>query len=133
MDRIRAELRCYIETALWASIDCRNDECEPLDENFGTSDLTEECVKTMSDILHKFHELCEPIIEELGIDPDSLNDTQLAHDLWLTQNHHGAGFWEGDYDYIHCSLGERLTEVADSIGEFSLYVGDDDQIHICEG
>jgi len=45
-------------------------------------------------------------------------------DLWLTRNHHGAGFWDrglGD-------LGKRLTD-ASRLGECDSYVGDDGLIY----
>jgi hypothetical protein len=41
-----------------------------------------------------------------------------GHDFWLTRNHHGAGFWDGDWEQ---SAGEKLTALAESFGEFNLY------------
>ncbi len=32
--------------------------------------------------------------EELGVHPGHINWTQAGHDLWLTRNGHGAGFWD---------------------------------------
>jgi hypothetical protein len=46
-------------------------------------------------------------------------------DLWLTRNHHGAGFWDrglGD-------VGERLTD-ASRLGECDAYLGDDGFIYL---
>lgn len=48
-------------------------------------------------------------------------DDSCGHDLWLTRNGHGAGFWDrglGD-------VGERLTAAAEACGACDLYVGDD--------
>lgn len=50
---------------------------------------------------------------------------QLGHDLWLTRNHHGAGFWDrglGD-------LGDKLTEAAHAMGESYICLGDDEKVH----
>ena len=39
------------------------------------------------------------LIDELGIDAtQNWNAEQLGHDLWLTRNGHGAGFWDRGHD-----------------------------------
>lgn len=46
-------------------------------------------------------------------------------DLWLTRNHHGAGYWDrglGD-------LGRRLTDAA-RLGECNAYQGDDGYLYL---
>lgn len=70
------------------------------------------------------------LIEDFGC------DSHPFHDFILTRNGHGAGFWDGDYDYdIELSngdtlnLGEELTRVAKSYDEIHLYLGDDDKIY----
>ena len=50
-----------------------------------------------------------------------------GHDLLLTRNHHGAGFWDGDWPK---GVGKRLTDAADRLGEVYPYVGDDGLIYI---
>ena len=44
-----------------------------------------------------------------------------GHDLWLTRNHHGAGFWDRGYGEV----GDRLTTAAEVYGEAYLYLGGD--------
>jgi len=56
----------------------------------------------------------------------ALDPGQLGHDLWLTRNHHGAGFWDRGLG----KLGDDLTLLAHSLGESELYVGDDDKLHL---
>lgn len=34
--------------------------------------------------------------ETLGINPGHIDWSQAGHDLWLTRNGHGAGFWDRD-------------------------------------
>ena len=41
---------------------------------------------------------------------------QVAHDFWLTRNHHGAGFWDRPEIYGGKDSAERLTEIAQSFG-----------------
>ncbi len=45
---------------------------------------------------------------------DAATEAQIGHDLWLTRNRHGAGFWDGDYPD---DLGQALTDAAHAMGE----------------
>jgi hypothetical protein len=47
--------------------------------------------------------------------------------FWLTRNHHGAGFWDGDYPK---EIGEALTKLSHEFGETDAYVGDDGKLHL---
>jgi hypothetical protein len=38
----------------------------------------------------------EAVTEELGINPGHIDWSQAGHDLWLTRNGHGVGFWDRD-------------------------------------
>jgi len=44
-----------------------------------------------------------------------------GHDLWLTQNHHGAGFWDRASTVWAKELGNTLTKLAHDAGEVELY------------
>jgi hypothetical protein len=52
---------------------------------------------------------------------------QIAHELYLTRNGHGCGFWDGDLPEV---LGEKLTAIAKELGEQSPYYGDDGKIYV---
>lgn len=106
----------YITCALWSSTD---DDGEPLDKSHTVSDLAPEAVAKMEADCAKFQ-------AEHG---DEIKDNleQAGHDFWLTRNHHGAGFWDGDWPD---ETGEKLTQAAHTYGEQSLYIGDDGQIYI---
>jgi hypothetical protein len=54
------------------------------------------------------------------------NVKRAGHDFWLTRNHHGAGFWDGDWPE---ESGDRLTAASHAFGNVDLYVGDDDLIY----
>lgn len=51
--------------------------------------------------------------------------SQAGHDLWLTRNGHGAGFWDRGL-----AFGGVLTSLATPYGAASLYLGDDDLIYL---
>lgn len=53
----------------------------------------------------------------------------LAHDFWLTRNHHGAGFWDRDQLKSY-GIADALTEAASKFREVSLVTGDDRHIYV---
>lgn len=124
MNLTTAELSAaYIECALWSSTD---DNDTPLDRNYTSADIAEESLAQM-------HETCETFLAEQGDEiaawpgPHYAAIIQAGHDLWLTQNRHGAGFWDGDWPEPAAS---RLTEAAHKLGGCSLYVGDDGLLYL---
>jgi hypothetical protein len=51
---------------------------------------------------------------------------QAGHDLWLTSNGHGAGYWDrglGD-------IGDKLTKAAKENGSVDLYLSDDGLVRL---
>lgn len=52
--------------------------------------------------------------------------THLGHDLALTREGHGVGFWDRGLGV----LGDRLTAACKPYGEFSLYLGDDGKVYL---
>jgi len=46
---------------------------------------------------------------------------QFGHDLWLTRNGHGAGFWDGDWPEPAATV---LTDLAKIMGERDLILTD---------
>ena len=57
---------------------------------------------------------------------DDFDDTDIAHDFWLTRQGHGAGFWDGVYPD---EIGDKLTEISNDFRELYIYVGDDGQLY----
>ena len=112
MDRFTT---AYIETALWSSTDNSDDSGgNPLDNNYCIKDIAPETLATIM-------EDCEAF-QQAHADDIAGNLEQAGHDFWLTRNHHGAGFWDGDWPD---DVGERLTEASDVYGSVDLYIGDD--------
>lgn len=105
----------YLATALWSEVDKET----PFDEKFDLEDISEE-TKSQA------QKDCDLFRLKAGSLLDDLDETQVAHDFWLTRNGHGSGFWDGDYEK---ELGEKLTALSKEFSEVSLYVGDDGKIY----
>lgn len=112
-----AMLEGYQECALWSSVD---DDGEPLDDSGML--LAQE---TLDWFLGDCGEFLGSI-DEAGIPwRDAMDESQLGHDLWLTRNGHGTGFWDRGLG----ELGDQLTGAAKLMGSRQLYVGDDGLIY----
>ena len=112
--------RGFLECALWSSTDeSREDGGDPLDKNYTIEAIAPACLAAL--MLE-----CAVFQTANALDLEfAKDDAHAGHDFWLTRNHHGAGYWDGDYPE---SVGERLTKAAGAFGEINLYVGDDKQI-----
>jgi len=118
----------YIRTALWST----NDESDPsggvpMDDNYGIDDIDPATLNKLFADCDKFCDLMEGLHKFIGDGFDPCNNPNTAgHDFWLTQNGHGAGFWDGDWPE---DVGTRLTEASKTFPEVNLYVGDDGKIY----
>jgi hypothetical protein len=118
----------YVGAALWSSND-ESDESggEPMDSNYGPEDIAEETEDKMVADCKKFLDKAWPILEEA---PDEIGGEprieMAGYHFWLTRNGHGAGFWDGRWPK---EIGEKLTKLSKSFGEYNLYVGDDGVIY----
>ena len=97
----------YLETALWST---------DLDD-YTIRDIDKSAVNQAKKDLTKFFSMAKKYIQDE-------QDDDVAHDFWLTRNGHGAGFWDGDYEY-----GDELTKLSKKFGEINPYVGDDGKIY----
>ena len=114
---VRDFWHAYMDCALWSSTNSDNDE--PFDHRYGVENISPE---TQEEMLHT----CKAFIKAAGEHLEGLDADAAGHDLWLTQNHHGAGFWDRS---LEGNQGEVLTDLAHRFGEANLYVGDDGDIH----
>ena len=112
----------YIEAALWAEVDNANEQGgQPLDANYTADDLAPEALERILADCRQFTLNAE--IESLVAD----DPRRAGHDLWLTRNGHGAGFWDGDWPEPAATI---LTDAAHKLGECSIYVGDDGKLYL---
>lgn len=117
--------RHYLICALWSSTD---DEGEPMDSGRDLNDIADETkVKAREDVAD-FLEL----LEREGVAwSDHWTPEQMGHDLWLTRNGHGTGFWDryGVCDETGYAMGQTLDKWAQTYGGVDLFVGDDGKVH----
>jgi len=121
----------YIDAALWSEVD---ESDEPLDSNYGPSDVSVESVRKMRADILKFvrvnRKACAAYVaHRVHGRSDGNAYHHLGHDLWLTRNGQGTGFWDRDYGGEGW-IGEALTRGAEKLGESHLYHGDDGEIHV---
>lgn len=110
----------YITAALWSSTDNADvSGGEALDTNYNISDFDKKSLKKLRVDADAFaKENAEYILGR---------EEQAGHDFWLTQNHHGAGFWDGDWPK---EIGRILTDRSHSYGDIFIYVEDDKKLYI---
>ena len=116
MKSLEAFIQGYIDCALWTSVD---DNGIPLDEDCDASDLSSETRTSMTDDCTTFWNAYNTLLDDAS---------QAGHDFWFTRNHHGAGFWDGDYPE---QIGEILTDASHGYGSFDLYVDDNGLVSHC--
>lgn len=99
-------LRGYLTAMLWSSTD---DNSEPLDATYDVADIDKESVVSARELCAEFlHNNAEDVADYVGRIEVANPWDQAGHDLWLTSQGHGAGFWDrglGD-------VGDRLTKAA---------------------
>jgi hypothetical protein len=125
-----ASLQQLAKTLLWCSID----DDENLDKDYSINQIDSAClVKLESEFQQFVASAIAAVKDKRGYCSDlpgyhlGMTDRfQLEHDYILTRNHHGAGFWDGDWDK---SVGEILTTVTRLHPEIEAYVGDDNLIY----
>lgn len=105
---------------------------EPMDRNYSADDIAPETLARMIEDCCAFQEANAETIKaaietgEVKCGPDFDEWGRAGHDLWLTREGHGAGFWDGDWPEPYA---QKLTAAAKSMGECPLYVGDEGKIY----
>lgn len=113
-------VRGYIECALWAPSDAEVEDASPLELD---EKAFEQLKKDALDFLEDNRDDIELALEY----PRYINLEYVGHDIWLTRNYHGVGFWDRG---LPKDLGDRLTKAAHDLGEIDLYRGDDGKVYI---
>lgn len=112
----------YQECAEWSSRLCTDDggdsdaEFDSVDNNGWADDADAEALA-----------LCKEFAESNWADLGEVSAEQAGHDLWLTRNHHGAGFW----DRGRGEAGRRLTDAAHACGGVYLWLDTEQRVR-CE-
>ena len=115
MDNFSEFFSQYQETALWSDTD---ESGTPLECHYDQDSFSSEADEAMLADCRIFFDAHKDKFNEL-------EPRKAAHSFWLTRNKHGAGFLDGDYP----NNGEALAKACKSMGEVTIYVGGDGQIH----
>lgn len=111
--------RHYLICALWSSSDNSDEQGgNPLDENYDLQDFSPEAVERAERDCTAFLSTYSDLIGN--------RYQQAGHDFWLTRNHHGAGFWGGNWNR---NIGVVLTNASHAFGELHVVIGDDNKLH----
>jgi len=108
-------VKAYLHSALWCSPTPDDAEHEHLDAWRDLEHYTPEAVIEATVICQVFYLRNARLLT--AVNPDM---SQHGHDLWLTRNHHGAGFWDRGYPQI---VGDLLTAEAEALGERFAFAG----------
>lgn len=121
-ETVEGALQGYITCALWSMVDYeKQDYVDAKEER--VADVTRG--QALKDVV-EFLAICwGDVWDEVEVDLSRIEAGQIGHDLWLTRNRHGAGFWDRGLGEV----GEALTEISHNMGEQDWYVGDDGLIY----
>lgn len=134
----------YIESALWSS-SITDDESPHYGDDFLGFTLSDRFKKTMRERVARTLAKCSNrVLLKAYIDAHiAHHDNPLAtviyndfgHDLWLTENGHGVGFWDRDYLEVFpdCTDGETLGDALTDAVQYRegyLYLDDNDRVCI---
>ena len=109
----------YLDAADWTDLDEIGEDCTGwAREAFTTArEACQDFLGAVEDQLDMGHD----DIVAAGWGPE-----QAGHDLWLTRNGHGTGFWDRGYG----NVGDRFANIARTMGGQDVYVGDDGMAYL---
>jgi hypothetical protein len=88
-------------------------------EKFSKEDIEiDSLIKAYTDI----KEFLNMVGDKIDIAIDEYGLEQIGHDIWLTRNRHGAGFFDRGYDYEDEKL---FVDASHKLGEVDLYINND--------
>ena len=117
IDTLTTFQRSFLNALLWSEVyDDPNDN--GITDEHSIEDIE---TGTLDTLLKECDDFCEMYGEHfVG------QESNAGHDFALTRNHHGCGFWDGDWPEPESGI---LTAVCESAGEINLYVGDDGKLY----
>jgi len=100
-------IKQYFATALWT-------------EEVSNEDLEDKTIYDFSDKAREYvKKEIEWFINTAGSSLNGLADDQIGHDIWLSRNGHGAGFFDRG---LEIENEELLMELSHQLGEQYIYV-----------
>ena len=125
----------FIAAALWFASDDEGD-------SFSREDIDGDAMPTLDAYARVFWHRAKPYLQWIAnengvyVDGGSRLDDAAGHDLYLTTNSHGVGFWDRDFYRLEISdkhtveYRDDFTKIAESLGAVNLYLGDDNKLHV---
>ena len=104
----------YLNATLWTEVD-RHEIA--LDLNYDVEDIDHDTVIKLANEIERFIREAMPYIFDIPVE-------MIGHDICLSRNGHGAGFFDRGYKH-----GDELQAIAEKMGESNVYVGDDRRIY----
>jgi hypothetical protein len=108
----------YIECIFFTEYDTINHK--------STTDLADESLERIFKDCQSFLHQANARIQADRPSTNCSKASQGGHDFWLTRNHHGAGFWDGDWP----RYGDELTAIAQSFPQLNAHIGNDGLIYL---
>lgn len=97
----------YLECALWASPGM--DSGAELDSKYQLTDLTHKSLDDIITHCDEWFKTNEALLVKASEEQPERDFAHHGHDLFLTQNRHGCGFWDRGYSQ---ELSDALTKAA---------------------
>jgi hypothetical protein len=110
---IMSMLDSYIESAIWTA-----------EEELDSDDDIDAYISDNSRI--DAYKDVRDFVNAAGNLLDNIEPFQIGHDLWLTRNGHGTGFWDRDLGEV----GEKLSQIASDMGEKNVFWDDEGKVSI---
>lgn len=127
IERAMEHVGQYIETAMWSSYVFTTEGAEDDGRSCDEYELSDSARETLE---QSYREAVTGLPLNLATHVDDADRwSQFAHDLWLNREHHGAGFWDGDWSEPFAT---ELDSYADSLGEGAQewYLNDDHELEV---
>lgn len=125
---LNAFVRAYVDCLLWCSLldtgdPDASDNPSPYDAGFSADDLAPDDFATMRERAVSFAWTNRRLLRD-AIGASGYSMEQAGHDLALTEQRHGAGFWDRGLGPV----GDALTAATDSVD--SLFWDDDGTLRL---
>ena len=111
----------YIEAAMWTLTDDKGHNLDYL----GLHDIAEETIEQAITDCASFQAANRTLLDR-ATEESGRGEESHGHDLWLTRNGHGAGFWDRGYSD---AIADPLIYAAHVYGEMNWYLGDDGLVY----
>lgn len=105
----------YLECAAWASTNAEDDD-KPFD-SYGYPFTQAAKKRARLDCMKFLRAVAASTIETI----ENCDPSQVGHDLWLSRNDHGAGFFDGDRNQYAPEHRDILQDLARAMGECYIF------------